>query len=107
MHFHPTAVKIDVEGLELDVLQGLEATLQESEPLLMIERNLGSAAVAAWLEARGYQLWVYDAITNRLLRAEDAPAPGNFIACTPAWLSRFPRISRLIATHPADVFEPA
>jgi FkbM family methyltransferase len=105
MHFHPTVIKIDVEGLELDVLQGLEATLHESEPLLMIERNLGSAAVAAWLEARGYQLWIYDATANRLIRPEDAPAPTNFVACTTGWLARFSKVSRLVVASRADVLE--
>ena len=106
MRFHPMVIKIDVEGLELDVLQGLEATLQESEPLLMIERNLGSAAVAAWLEGRGYQLWIYDPATNRLLRPEDAPAPTNFVACTAGWLSRFPQVSRLIAARSEGIRKP-
>jgi FkbM family methyltransferase len=105
MRFHPTVIKIDVEGLELDVLQGLEATLQESEPLLMIERNLGSAAVAAWLEARGYQLWIYDSATNRLLRPEAAAAPTNYVACTAGWLSRFPQVSRLVAANEAKYVE--
>jgi hypothetical protein len=105
MRFHPTVIKIDVEGLELDVLQGLEATLQESEPLLMIERNLGSAAVAAWLEARGYQLWAYDSATNRLLRPEDAAAPTNYVACTAGWLSRFPQVSSLVAANEAKSLE--
>ena len=107
MRFHPTVIKIDVEGLELDVLQGLEATLQESEPLLMIERNLGSAAVAAWLEARGYHLWIYDATTNRLTRPEAVPAPTNYVACTAGWLDRFPQVSRLIAGRQAATPEPA
>lgn len=99
MRFRPTAIKIDVEGLELDVLQGLEATLAESEPLLMVERNLGSAAVAAWLAARGYELWVYDSAANRLVSPADAPSPANFIACTPAWLSRFPTVACLVESR--------
>ena len=97
MRLRPTAIKIDVEGLELDVLQGFEMALAESEPLLMIERNLGSDAVAAWLEARGYELWVYDSAANRLISPADAPAPANFIACTPAWLARFPQVASLTA----------
>ena len=49
---HPLVIKIDVEGLELDVLQGMEGTLAEDEPLLLIEQNSSSASVAAWLEAQ-------------------------------------------------------
>lgn len=107
MRFRPTVIKIDVEGLELDVLQGFEATLQESEPLLMIERNLGSAAVVAWLEARGYQLRIYAPTANRLLPPEAAPTPTNYIACTLGWLARFPQVSRLIAASRGEIIEPA
>jgi FkbM family methyltransferase len=106
MHFRPTVIKIDVEGMELDVLQGFEATLAESEPLLMIERNLGFAAVAAWLQARGYHLWAYDAAAHRLVRPE-AAAPANFIACTAGWLDRFPQVSRLVSVHRAEPVESA
>ena len=34
------------------MLQGMEGTLAEDEPLLLIEQNSSSASVAAWLEAR-------------------------------------------------------
>ncbi|HEX4000461.1 MAG TPA: FkbM family methyltransferase [Pirellulales bacterium] len=103
LRFRPVVIKIDVEGLELDVLQGLEATLDRSEPLLMIERNIGSGTVAAWLEARGYQLFVYNPATNRLQYPETAPAPTNFIACTAGWLARFPQVSGLIGTPRAEI----
>ena len=54
------AIKIDVEGAELDVLRGATATLERAHPLLLVEieqrHHAGSiAAVFAWLENLGYE----------------------------------------------------
>lgn len=54
------AIKIDVEGAELDVLRGATATLERAHPLLLVEieqrYHAGSiAAVFAWLENLGYE----------------------------------------------------
>jgi FkbM family methyltransferase len=53
------AIKIDVEGGELDVLRGATATLERARPLLLVEieqrHHTGPiAAVFAWLENLGY-----------------------------------------------------
>jgi FkbM family methyltransferase len=61
----PRAIKIDVEGYELYVLRGLDATLARAKPLLIIElvsRHLANAgcnveAVTAFLRARGYRAY--------------------------------------------------
>ncbi len=96
LNLHPLIVKIDVEGLELDVLQGMEATLHNDEPLLMVEQNQGSAIVADWLEARGYLIWSYDSQQNRLRPRCETPVTTNFIACTAVWLERQPQVRALI-----------
>jgi FkbM family methyltransferase len=93
---HPAVIKIDVEGLELDVLQGMEAALAQDEPLLLIEQNSSSASVAAWLEARGYLLWAYDAQRHHLRRWRSNERFSNFVACTRAWLERHPSVALLI-----------
>jgi FkbM family methyltransferase len=54
------AIKIDVEGAELDVLRGATATLERARPLLLVEieqrHHSGSiAAVFAWLQNLGYE----------------------------------------------------
>ncbi len=79
------------------MLQGLEATLQQDEPLLLIERNSGWPTVAAWLEAHRYLLWSYDPARNRLTRLSGEPTTTNVVTITAAWLARHPQMSHLIA----------
>ena len=48
-------VKIDAEGHDLQVLQGMESLLRRDHPLLIVEGSL-SGPVAGWLGERGYLL---------------------------------------------------
>jgi FkbM family methyltransferase len=53
------AIKIDVEGMEADVLQGAQALIERSRPILYVE-CAGDAefrAVSRWLDDRGYTFW--------------------------------------------------
>jgi FkbM family methyltransferase len=60
----PDMIKIDVEGLEFDVLQGARKLLLASKPLLSMElhpillnrRNTSALAIAQYLEGLGYLL---------------------------------------------------
>ena len=56
----PDLIKIDVEGFEMGVLLGAEATLMRRKPILLMERNDGTSACRAWLTARGYSAFAYD-----------------------------------------------
>jgi FkbM family methyltransferase len=52
-------IKIDVEGFELDVLQGAVTTLERCKPVLYVENDRVelSAALIQWLMDHDYQLW--------------------------------------------------
>ena len=71
----PDFIKIDVEGLELDVLQGARKLLLEKKPLLSMElhpgllhqRGTSALAIAQYLEDLGYVC--YTAKVKRVKRA--------------------------------------
>jgi FkbM family methyltransferase len=52
-------IKADVEGMELEILQGAAATVNRCRPILYIEddRKQNSAALRAWLISHGYRLY--------------------------------------------------
>jgi FkbM family methyltransferase len=56
--FAPEFIKIDVEGSELEVLEGAETTLRESRPALLIEGG-GRTEIERFLSARGYRRCIY------------------------------------------------
>ncbi len=52
----PDLVKIDVEGMEREVLDGLAQTLQMARPALMVEvDNAREDWFRSWMDARGYR----------------------------------------------------
>lgn len=53
------AIKIDVEGMELDVLRGAEQLISRDRPLLYIEsfNDQSFRPLCRWLEPRGYVCW--------------------------------------------------
>lgn len=74
---HVDALKIDVEGAELEVLRGARATIQRFQPVLFIELHNTLLAVAAWLREHHYKI-------VRILRDRSA-APGyGWLLAVPA-----------------------
>ncbi|MDA8746983.1 FkbM family methyltransferase [Litoreibacter sp.] len=52
----PSMIKIDVEGMEMDVLSGLEATVTTFMPPMMVEVDDENAdAFGTWVKAHGYK----------------------------------------------------
>jgi FkbM family methyltransferase len=50
-------IKIDVEGMEMEVLQGAARSIERTRPVMLIEKIKADAAqLRQWLEARGYTL---------------------------------------------------
>ena len=53
-------MKVDVEGMELDVLIGAAATIRRDRPLIFVEYLKGDRkALAGWLLAEGYRLFTH------------------------------------------------
>ena len=55
----PFLVKIDVQGLELQVLRGGEAMLRTHEPVLLIEAPEPDGDIVAFLRGLGYQPYAF------------------------------------------------
>ncbi|MEO7197684.1 MAG: FkbM family methyltransferase [Solirubrobacterales bacterium] len=61
----PDLVKIDVEGLEFDVLQGMKETIGEHKPALFIEihgsgaeaKQVNAERVVSFVASHGYEMW--------------------------------------------------
>src|SRR5579859_271642 len=50
-------IKIDVEGMEMEVLAGAAKAIERSRPIMLIEKIKADATqLRAWLEARGYTI---------------------------------------------------
>jgi FkbM family methyltransferase len=48
-------IKIDVEGMEMEALEGAKATIEKSQPVMLIEKIKTDAGhLRQWLETRGY-----------------------------------------------------
>jgi FkbM family methyltransferase len=55
----PAVIKIDVEGMELDVLKGAAGVIAECQPAIYFENypDPGNDQVLLWLQAQGYSLF--------------------------------------------------
>jgi hypothetical protein len=51
------ANKVDIEGAELEALQGSERTIQQDKPRIMVEVSRNIPEVLEWLSSRGYLLY--------------------------------------------------
>ena len=74
----PAHVKVDVEGMELEVLRGLRRTLAEHAPTILVERSEGFEELRAWLrDVRGYEPMTWCRAERRLVPYEPATAGQN------------------------------
>jgi FkbM family methyltransferase len=62
----PDIIKIDVQGFEIDALQGMVQTLQEHSPLLLIESSWRDGEVTDFLAGLGYRPYTYSQAADLL-----------------------------------------
>ncbi len=75
----PAWVKIDVEGAEMEALRGMERTLTEHRPVLMVEGSDTSYGdLLPWLADRGFSPFGYDAKNGTLFEKGDVPTLNIF-----------------------------
>jgi len=78
----PTAIKIDVEGHELQVIEGAEDTIRQGRPFIVFEsiyESDGTEAIVSRLRERGYALFFLEL-------AGDGPGEPR-LDLDPAWRS--------------------
>lgn len=71
LDLQPDIVKIDVEGYERQVLEGMTETLRRARPILLLEANEHDDACKALLAPLGYRFFFFDPVTKKL--AVDPP----------------------------------
>ena len=61
-NLHPDGIKIDVEGVEQQVLDGATQTIERERPLVVLEVHDSAIApdIAGWFEEREYRVERYD-----------------------------------------------
>jgi FkbM family methyltransferase len=93
----PDVVKIDVQGFELEVLNGMEDILASTAPLLLIEANPASdEPIGTFVEQFGYERYRREPARSTLVPAVSDHRPLNWFYATDATASRLP-----------DLFDPA
>lgn len=59
LQLDPYFMKIDVQGAELDVIRGGEATIKRTRPIILLESGEQDAAIKQFLGRFGYRLYRY------------------------------------------------
>lgn len=77
-------VKVDVEGMELQVLRGLSAVIRESRPYIFVEvDNRNADAFKTWVRDHGYEITTsyrrYAWLENYLLSPQRSSAPSFIV----------------------------
>lgn len=70
LNLRPRIIKIDTQGTEYQILQGMKQTLKNSQPVLLIESEAQVEEIRCYLEAFDYMAYTFDVESRTLLRAD-------------------------------------
>lgn len=104
----PDIVKLDVQGLELEVLRGMEQIFEHGSPLLMLEASqLGDDAIGRHLSRFGYQRWRARGPEWLLTRAPLPGRPLNWFYASEATVGMFPELFEGVHARSATALDLA
>jgi FkbM family methyltransferase len=89
LELSPGAIKLDVQGEELDAIRGMLGTIARSRPVIMLENNLRIAEIRDVLREHGYRDFVYDPATDRIAEPAAVPDTVNVFFLTERHRERF------------------
>jgi hypothetical protein len=65
-------IKLDIEGMELEALEGASQTIERCRPIMLIEKiKIDATQLRRWLEQRGYRM-IDTGINVAAIHADDA-----------------------------------
>ncbi len=81
VNINPDIVKIDVQGHELSVIQGMKRTIEKCQPIFFIERSPADVAIMQHLMIYGYEFFVAGKSNNLVPYFKPSPMVNLF--CVP------------------------
>jgi FkbM family methyltransferase len=92
LELEPFFMKIDVQGAELDVIQGSEATIKKSRPIILVESGDQDDTITGFLGQFGYKLYRYS--KGRFIEGEHG-SPNSFFITDEKYRLIVPGASKL------------
>ena len=83
--FSPDIIKIDVEGMEHLVLEGARSTIENSRPLILLEKGPSEARCKTALRELGYEFYEFDVAGRGTLTSAEVDGAINYFAIPEGW----------------------
>lgn len=88
LDLRPDIIKIDVEGYERHVLEGMMETLKIAQPILLLESNADDQACMDLLSPLGYRFYYFD-LTSKRITTNPQNRSRNWFAAPPHRIDQF------------------